>query len=408
MRSLSRREALSMIGALPLVAQLDAQIRPNSQFRFFLGGDHGLILEPGGTLKTWLTAKRNDGLAPDWLGLGHNNPVEPYTLFPIPNISDVVSACAAPSVSFALLRDGRIFSWGSNAGEGKLGTTPLADLERTRYWGPSSNRPVEPLTKFDAVAISCLNEHVLVLQRDGSVYAWGRCASGELGVGPMPTINFVGNGPSPVTYLPFPVRVPDLGDVTAISAGSRCSMALLKDGTVRTWGDNSAGTLGDGTTTNRDRPAPVPGLRDVVGIAGGNSFAVALLADGTVMQWGQIDNDYSSVKITPKPVPVAGVRGIRAIAAGGRYVAGITNTGTVVTWGINQHYQLGRGRNIPRPPGPVENLTGVVSLTASAATNIAVLSSGRIMTWGFVRPWSLDGEFGHTPILLWIDGLDQS
>jgi len=31
-----------------------------------------------------------------------------------------------------------------------------------------------------------------------------------------------------------------------------------------------------------------------------------------------------------------------------------------------------------------------------------------IMTWGGVRPWRRQGEFAHTPILLWIDGLDQS
>jgi alpha-tubulin suppressor-like RCC1 family protein len=390
-----------------LAAQLNGQVRPNSEFRFFLGIGHGLMLEPGGTLKTWLTAPRNDGLAPDWLGLGHNDPVEPFTLFPVPNVSNVVSACAGEGVSYALLKDGRILSWGLNGGEGKLGTTPLADFERTRYWGPNSNRPIEPVTKFDTVAISSMMEHVLALARDGSVYAWGRCASGELGVGPMPVINF-GGGPSATTYMPFPVRVPDLSDVTAISAGYRFSMALLKDGTVRTWGENRGGQLGDGTTTNRDRPAPVPGLRDVVGIAASNSSANALLADGTVMHWGQIENNYSSLKITPNPVRVPGVSGVRSIVAGSTHAAGLTNSGTVVTWGANQHYQLGRGPNIPIPPGPVANLTGVVSLAASGETTIAVLSSGRVMTWGYVRPWSLQGEFAHTPILLWIDGLDQS
>jgi alpha-tubulin suppressor-like RCC1 family protein len=152
---------------------------------------------------------------------------------------------------------------------------------------------------------------------------------------------------------------------------------------------------------------PVPGVRDAVAIAAGGMFCVALLANGTVMTWGRIDNNYSSLKITPKPVPVPGVSGIRAIAAGNGHAAGITDAGTVVTWGTNQFHQLGRGRNVPLPPGPVASLTGAVSLTAAAATTIAVLSSGRIMTWGGVRPWH-QGEYGNFPILLWIDGLDQS
>jgi len=406
MKALNRREALSLLGALPLAARLGAQTRPNSQFKVFLGGGHGLILEPGGTLKAWLSSDRNDSSYPSWLGLGHDGPVEPYTLYSVPNLSNVVSACASSHGSFAVLRDGRILAWGSNAGNGSLGTTPRSEVERTASWGANSNTPVELATKFDATAVSCNSEHVLGLARDGSVYAWGRGISGELGIGPVPLINFQTR--ESMNFLPFPMRIPDLGGVTAISAGPRFSIALLKDGTVRTWGDNEGGTLGDGTTTNRDRPIPVPGVRDAVAIAAGGMFCLALIADGTVMSWGQIANDYSSLRITPKPVPVPGVSGIRAIAAGNAHAAGITNTGTVVTWGTNQFYQLGRGRNAPLPPGPVAKLTGAVSLTASAATTIAVLSSGRIMTWGGVRPWHQQGEFGHTPILLWIDGLDQS
>lgn len=105
-----------------------------------------------------------------------------------------------------------------------------------------------------------------------------------------------------------------------------------------------------------------------------------------------------------------GVRGLRAIAAGLTHAAGITGAGTVVTWGTNQYYQLGRGRNAPMPAGGVPGLTGVQSLAAVNATTTAVLSSGRIMTWGGVRPWTRpDGEWtlSPSPILLWVDGLDQ-
>ena len=59
----------------------------------------------------------------------------------------------------------------------------------------------------------------------------------------------------------------------------------------------------------------------------------------------------------------------------------------------------------------VRGLTNVRSVSAHASTGAAVLGSGRIMTWGEVRPWTRpDGQrdLSPLPILLWVDGLDQS
>jgi alpha-tubulin suppressor-like RCC1 family protein len=407
---MNRRQALSLLAAAPLAAsRIWAQTRPTAQFRVFMGsGNHRLLLEPGGTLQAWLISDPRNGLAPDWLGLGDSRPIEADTLVQIPGLTNVMAACAGSACSFAVLGDGRLLSWGDNSGMGTLGTTPLSQVEVTASWGPSSNKPVPVATKFDAVAVSSLQEHVLALARDGGVYAWGRGLSGELGIGPMPVINFKTHTPGPMSFVPFPVRIPDLSDVTAISAGARFSMALLKNGTVRVWGDNALGTIGDGSMTNRPRPIPVEGVRDAVAIAAGGTFALVLLADGTVVTWGATDE---SGKVTPKPVSVPGVRGIRAIAAGNSHAVGLTGEGTVVTWGSNLVHELGRGRNIPLPPGPVPGLNGVVSIAAGGTTTTAVLSSGRIMTWGSVRFWpspDTGGAYAGHPILLWVDGLDQS
>jgi hypothetical protein len=82
-----------------------------------------------------------------------------------------------------------------------------------------------------------------------------------------------------------------------------------------------------------------------------------------------------------------------------------------MTWGDNTYYDLGRGRNPSRAPGVISGLSGVQSIAASAAMTTAVLASGRIMTWGVVRPWTRpdNGGAGYapTPILLWLDGLEQ-
>src|SRR6266702_8164883 len=64
--------------------------------------------------------------------------------------------------------------------------------------------------------------------------------------------------------------------VPKIAAGSSHTVALKNDGKVWTWGNNSKGQLGDGSTTDSTIPVPVNGLTDVIAIATGESHTVAL------------------------------------------------------------------------------------------------------------------------------------
>ena len=71
-----------------------------------------------------------------------------------------------------------------------------------------------------------------------------------------------------------------------ISAGHYNSAILMSDGTVKIWGNNRYGQLGNGTTTDSSIPITVPGLTNVKQIAIGEGHAMALLNDGTVKAWG--------------------------------------------------------------------------------------------------------------------------
>ena len=144
------------------------------------------------------------------------------------------------------------------------------------------------------------------------------------------------------TSCPYPVRIPGLTDVVAISAGNRHSLALLKDGTVRAWGENKLGQVGDGTTVNRDPPTPVQGVRNAVAIAALGYSSVAVLSDGTAMEWG---STHGSSEPRPVPAPVVGARGLRSVVGGVAHVVALTQTGGVMTWGTSGHYETGRGRN---------------------------------------------------------------
>jgi hypothetical protein len=402
---MNRRQALSVLATLPFAARVSAQTRATAKHRVALSAAFGLLIEPDGSLHTW---NRDPGSAReaydahDVLGLGHNRPVDGYTLFRVPELTSVVAA-AAGTGAYAVLRDGQLLSWGSG-GYGLLGSTPQAEFETKGQPRVRSNSPQPVAVTFNAVDVSAKGEHVLALARDGSVYAWGRGDAGQLGIGDMPMVNYRSRSARVENFVPYPVRIDGLTDVIAISAGNMHSMALLRDGTVRVWGQNKSGQLGDGSTVDRNTPTPVEGVRNVISIAATGYSCVAVLSDGTVMEWGG--------SVPPRrPALLAGARGIRSVAGGGHHVVAITQTGAVMTWGEAAHYETGRGPNA-HLPGLVKGLTDVQSITASPHGSAAVLGSGRIMTWSQVRPWHRpDGGSGSTlspyPILLWVDGLEQ-
>ncbi len=216
--AMTRREALSLLSALPFATRLAAQERPARLRRIFPGLYHTLLLEPDGTLKGWSHGPTRNSAGE--FGLGHFDPVEPFKLYQVPRLTNVVAAGAAWDMSYAVLADGQVLSWGESRG-GMLGTTPLAYVEvHAEAEGSKKHTPTPVAARIDGVDISVGDDHVLVLARDGTVWAWGDGGNGRLGVGGLPVINFKTHTPRAMSFVPFPVQIPGLTDVVAISAGS--------------------------------------------------------------------------------------------------------------------------------------------------------------------------------------------
>ena len=115
----------------------------------------------------------------------------------------------------------------------------------------------------------------MALAWDGKLYTWGRNDFGEMGVGNF-NESFV---PQHVSALTTPV--------VSFATGGYHALALLEDGTLRGWGYNGSGAVGDGTTENRSSPVLVSGgLPKAIELISGRFHSIAFLGDFRLFTWG--------------------------------------------------------------------------------------------------------------------------
>jgi alpha-tubulin suppressor-like RCC1 family protein len=303
------------------------------------GEDHSVALRSDGTVWAWggnLYGQLGDGTTTN-----SSTPVQ------VRGLSGVTAVAAGDYCSVALRSDGTVWAWGFNA-NGQLG-----DGTTTSSSTPVRVQGLSGVTAIAAEAPAAY--HVMALRSDGTVWAWGSNAGGQLGDGTR-TTRFT------------PVQVHGLSGVTAIGVGFFLSMALRSDGTMWAWGHNLWGQLGDGTTTTRLTPVQVRDLSGVTAIAAGGHHSLALRTDGTVWawghnSWGQMGNGTTTDSSTP--VQLSGLAGVIAISAGSEYSLGLRSDGTVWAWGYNADGQLGNGTTSnSSTPGQVSGLSGVTAINA--------------------------------------------
>ncbi|MEU6235957.1 hypothetical protein [Kitasatospora sp. NPDC047058] len=326
------------------------------------GDTHSVALRADGTVVTWgsnYTGKLGDGTTID-----RTTPVQVCAPFTCDGpLTDVVSVSAGYLHTVALRKDGTVVAWGNNLNE-QIGDGTGTDRAVPVYVCAVGDCS-KPLT--DVVAVSAGYVHTLALRSDGSVVAWGNNGLGQLGNGSTTT------SPVPVNVCGTPDCTSYLTGVTALAAGATHSMALRADGTVVAWGYNASGQLGDGTTTDRLGPVPVCAigatapcgslLTGVAGIAAGSDHSLALASGGFVRAWGnnfagQLGDGSTTNRSTPVRVCAPGVptpcgtylSGVSAVAAGPNafHSMAVRSNTTAVTWGSNSFGQLGDGTTTNR------------------------------------------------------------
>jgi alpha-tubulin suppressor-like RCC1 family protein len=306
------------------------------------------------------------------------------------------------SSQYALLEDGTVVAWGTND-EGQLGNGPLgASGELGRYPKPSVT-PVRVTGLSRIVQIAAGSKHAVALDRDGTVWAWGRRDNGEIGDGEPKGRALRATGP---------IRVPGLEGITQIAADSSHNLALRSDGHVMAWGSNNHGELGLGTRATGWRPAEVPGLDRVVAIAAGigsvagGGISGAVRDDGTVWMWGSNASAMMGNGLGPlspddvggrvlAPVPVKGIKGATHLSLGAGHVAALLADGTLRMWGHGGFGQIGVGTSAEYQRTPaIVKLASVAAVYLGGFHSMAVRTDGTLWIWGFNSNSSGPGLLG--------------
>lgn len=216
-------------------------------------GYHSCAVLIGGEVSCW--GRNYEG------ELGNGSTTDSALPTAVTGITDAVHTTAG----CALAAGGTVSCWGPNR-FGELGngtTTPSAV-------------PVPVAGLANVISIAGQSPNACALASDGTITCWGSGRYGQIGDGTMYEVN------------PLPMEVTGIVDATEIAVGGVKACAVLAAGTSKCWGYNGTGALGDGTTIDRNTPVDVDGISSVAQIApGGASFGCARLSVGTVKCWGQ-------------------------------------------------------------------------------------------------------------------------
>jgi alpha-tubulin suppressor-like RCC1 family protein len=294
-------------------------------------------------------------------------PASAQVLSPVPfaELGTILSASTAATAGYAIQSNGLLRSWGGFTGDSVLPGGNAADPRLGDASVPIGTVPVPLHTMTNFAKIAVGGAHGLLVDKTNALWSFGVNTSGQLGDGTT-------------TEHMQPKRVTSLSGVSQARASGGVSAAVMSDGKLWMWGDNRNATLGDGTLVDRSTPIQVTGLPATVRSVDMVLQTLAVLSNGEVWGWGsdtygQVGAAMPPLGYVSAPVKVNGITGATAVAAGPTHSIALLSNGTVMQWG-----SVTGGFT----PTAVSRLSGVQKIAAGQGFSLALLTTGTISAWG--------------------------
>ena len=258
-------------------------------------------------------------------------------------------SCGANHTCALNVEDGSAWCWGKGT-SGQIGDGTITN----------KSTPTSVLGNRSYISIGGSGNSTCGMMENGDIYCWG---AGRLA-------GLSGSYSSPVLLPPVsPARTPAsphflintstyyncskvnsprsvTGTFVAASTGLDHSLAIDRSGKVWSWGRNTRGQLGYGTTVNSDEPKAVSGLPTdkFIKVSGGRAHSCAMTELGNIWCWG--DNTYSQATTGGGAYAQAFGTLYNTFESGGR--TGWSDVDTDLAWvtGLGNFGTLGDGTTV--------------------------------------------------------------
>jgi alpha-tubulin suppressor-like RCC1 family protein len=174
--------------------------------------------------------------------------------------------------------------------------------------------------------------------------------------------------------------------VRQVSSGNDHTIAIMSDGTLWAWGNNSSGQLGDGTKLASSTPVKISDETDWAEINAGSAVSFAIKTDGSLWAWGE--NGIGQLAVgtlvaETKPKRVGTDNDWKSVSTSGSHTIALKSDGSIWGWGWNYYYQVGDETNVNRSaPVRIGTDSDWESVSAGGSATAAIKTNGRLWVWG--------------------------
>jgi alpha-tubulin suppressor-like RCC1 family protein len=314
----------------------------------------------------------------------------------------------------AELDNGELKCWGSGA-SGMLGIGP------SNMRGDQASDMGDHLPSFDLGSCGIESfangfgyHYGCALLSNGTVKCWGANSYGQLG---SDRSSHAGDEPGDMGSALADVQLGTGRTVAGIAPGYYHSCALLDGGEVKCWGANFTGSLGQGDSMRRDGRASYMGDhlpkvdlgtgRTATLLVTGADHSCAILDNGAVKCWGDNSKGELGLGDTNDRGDAAGEMGdalgsvdlgvgrsAKALSLGFRHSCALLDDDSIKCWGWNLYQQCGNSNDLAGDvgdgPGEMGDVLHVVSLGSKKPIAVfagydntcALLGDGGLKCWG--------------------------